>query len=116
MKQVQDSLIPLAETDLLITHDSIQYFETAFGLSVIGAFSASDGQIAGARSLNTLLDKLDPETCVVEDLTHPSRIAANLPNNTKHITVDPMGYDLLGEGYYPRLLNTLAQSLQHCRD
>ena len=94
----------------------MQYFEDAFGLTAIGAFSASDGQVAGARSLNTLLGKLDPNTCIVEDITHPSRITANLPDNIKHVTIDPMGYDQLGTGYYSRLLNTLAQSLLECRD
>ena len=110
------ALAPLVDVDLVVTHDSMQYFEEAFGLTVVGAFSASDGQNAGARSLNTLLGKFDPNTCVVEDITHPSRITANLPEGTKHVTIDPMGYDQLGEGYYPNLLNTLAQSLLECSD
>jgi zinc transport system substrate-binding protein len=110
------SLAPLAQTNLIVTHDSIQYFEHAFGLTVIGAFSASDGQVAGARSLNTLLGSLDAETCIVEDFTHPSGITANLPDNVRRVVIDPMGYDLLGEGYYPRLLETLAQSLLKCSD
>ena len=110
------ALAPLVDVDLIVTHDSMQYFEVAFGLAVVGAFSASDGQNAGARSLNTLLGKFDPNTCVVEDITHPSRITANLPEGTKHVIIDPMGYDQLGEGYYPNLLNTLAQSLLECSD
>jgi zinc transport system substrate-binding protein len=110
------SLAPLADIELIVTHDSMQYFEDAFNLTVVGAFSASDGQSAGARSLSTLLGKLGPNTCVVEDITHPSRITASLPEGTKHVIIDPMGYDQLGEGYYPRLLNTLAQSLLECRD
>lgn len=110
------SLVPLEGIELIVTHDSIQYFEAAFSLNVIGAFSASDGQTAGARSLNSLLDKLGPNTCIVEDITHPSRIATNLPDNIKHVAIDPMGYNQLGEGYYPRLLTSLAQSLLECRD
>ena len=110
------ALAPLVDVDLVVTHDSTQYFEEAFGLTVVGAFSASDGQNAGARSLNTLLGKLNPNTCVVEDITHPSRITANLPEGTKHVIIDPMGYDQLGEGYYPNLLNALAQSLLECSD
>jgi zinc transport system substrate-binding protein len=101
---------------MIVTHDSIQYFERAFGLSAAGAFAASDGQKAGARSLNTLLNKIDPDTCIVEDITHPSRITDSLPEGVKHVTIDPMGYDQLGEGYYPRLLYTLAQALLACRD
>jgi len=110
------ALAPLADMELIVTHDSTQYFEDAFGLTVIGAFSASDGQNAGARSLNTLLGQLDPDTCIVEDIAHPSRITANLPDNIKHVTIEPMGYAQLGEGFYPRLLDTLAQSLLECRD
>ncbi len=115
-ENVRRSLTPLTEIELIVTHDSTQYFEDAFGLTVIGAFSASDGQSAGARSLSTLLGKLGPDTCIVEDITHPSRITDNLPEGTKHVTIDPMGYDQLGQGYYPRLLDTLAQSLLECRD
>lgn len=109
-------LTTLTASKFVVTHDSIQYFEDAFNLQVAGAFSASDGQKAGARSLNALLGKFGPDTCIVEDVTHPSRITANLPDDIKHVTIDPMGYDALGEGYYPRLLNTLAQSLLECRD
>ena len=110
------ALAPLAGVELIVTHDSTQYFEDTFGLTVIGAFSASDGQNAGARSLNTLLGQLNANTCVVEDITHPSRITANLPDGTKHVIIDPMGYDQLGAGYYPRLLNSLTLSLSECRD
>ncbi|MEO1919337.1 MAG: zinc ABC transporter substrate-binding protein, partial [Paracoccaceae bacterium] len=106
----------MTDTKLIITHDSIQYFERAFGLSAVGAFAASDGQRAGARSLNALLNQIGPDTCIVEDITHPSRITDSLPKGIRHVTVDPMGYDQLGEGYYPRLLNTLAQALLGCRD
>ncbi len=115
-ENAQRALAPFADVDLIVTHDSTQYFEHAFGLTVIGAFSASDGQHAGARTLSTLLNKLEPNTCVVEDFTHPSRITASLPDDIKLVTIDPMGYDQLGEGYYPRLLSTLVASLQECHD
>jgi len=110
------ALAPLSQIELIVTHDSTQYFEEAFGLNVIGAFSTSDGQKAGARSINTLLGKLDPNTCVVAEINNPSRITANLPENIKQVMVDPMGYDQLGTGYYPRLLNTLVKSFLECRD
>ena len=110
------SLAPLAQTKLIVTHDSIQYLESAFDLTVIGAFSASDGQVAGARNLNALLNIIDAETCIVEDITHPSGITDNLPKNVKLVVIDPMGYDQLGEGNYPRLMKALAQSLQECSD
>jgi len=115
-EKTRRSLNTLADIELIVTHDSFQYFEDAFGLTVIGAFSDSDGQTAGARSLNTLLGKLGANTCAINDTTEPSRIAANLPDNINLVTIDPMGYEQLGEGYYPRLLNTLTQSLLECRD
>ncbi len=112
----QRALSPLADVDFIVTHDSMQYLEDAFGLTVIGAFSASDGQVAGARSLNKLLNIIDDKTCIVEDLTHPNAITANLPESVKHVVVDPMGYEQLGEGYYPRLLTAISESLLECRD
>ncbi len=110
------ALAPIADVELVVTHDSTQYFEEAFGLNVIGAFSASDGQKAGARSLNALLGQLGPNTCIIADTTNPSRITANLPDNIKLVVVDPMGFDQLGEGYYPRFLNSLVKSFLECRD
>ena len=110
------ALAPLADVELVVTHDSTQYFEEAFNLNVIGAFSSSDGQKAGARSLSTLLGKLDPNTCLVEDTTNPSRVTANLPDNITHVKIDPMGFDQLGASYYPRLLAAFTQSLSECID
>lgn len=110
------ALAPITDIELIVTHDSTQYFEDAFGLSVLGAFSASDGQKAGARSLNALLGQLGPDTCVIADATNPSRITANLPEDIKYVVVDPMGYDQLGPNYYPRLLNGLVNSFLECRD
>lgn len=109
-------LASIADIDLIVTHDSTQYFEHAFDLNVIGAFSASDGQTAGARSLSRLLGKLGPNTCIVEDVSHPNRLTASLPDGTKHVVIDPMGYATLGtSGSYSRMLSDIAQSLTGCR-
>jgi len=115
-RDIKIDLAPLAGVDLIVTHDSTQYFENAFALSVVGAFSASDGQTSGARGLNKLLSKLDPNTCIVEDASHPNRIAANLPKGTRHVVIDPMGYSALGaSGSYSRMLSDIAQALSGCR-
>lgn len=113
---IESDMATLAEVELIVTHDSIQYFEHAFDLNVIGAFSASDGQTAGAHSLNKLLDKLGSDTCIVEDVSHPNRLTASLPDGTKHVVIDPMGYAALGtSGSYSRMLSDIAESLLGCR-
>lgn len=113
---IKADLSTLVDIDLIVTHDSTQYFENAFDLNVIGAFSASDGQNAGARSLSKLLGKLGPNTCIVEDISHPNRLTASLPDGTKHVVIDPMGYAALGSsGSYSRMLSDIAQSLTGCR-
>lgn len=114
---IKRDLAPVSGLDLVVTHDSTQYFENAFDLNVIGAFSASDGQTAGARYLHRLLAKLGPNSCIVEDISHPNRFTASIPDSVNHVFIDPMGYGTLGvSGFYPKLLSNLAQSLLACRD
>ena len=113
---IKTDLASIADIELIVTHDSTQYFEHAFDLNVIGAFSASDGQTAGARSLSKLLGKLGPNTCIVEDVSHPTRLTASLPDGTKHVVIDPMGYATLGtSSSYSRMLSDIVQSLLGCR-
>jgi len=114
---LQSDFGALEGIEMIVTHDSLQYLEAAFGLKVIGAFTASDGQASGARNMSELLQHLDSNTCIVEDLTHPSRIAASLPEDVNHVVVDPMGYAAVGQtGYYSKMLSDIAQSLMKCRD
>ncbi|MEE9452928.1 MAG: zinc ABC transporter substrate-binding protein [Paracoccaceae bacterium] len=110
-------LADMTGVSMLVTHDSLQYFEVAFGLNVIGAFSASDGQQAGAKTTSALLETLGPRICIVEDTAHPAAIVNSLPNGFVHVTLDPMGYDILGpKRSYPRLLASITDALLKCRD
>lgn len=106
------ALAALEDVELIVTHDSLQYLEVAYDLNVIGAFSASDGQLAGARSSSRLLETFGENTCVVGDISHPSRIVENLPSGVAHVTLDPMGYGV----DHPTSLANLASALLHCLD
>ncbi len=109
------ALAPLENVRLIVTHDSMQYFEDAFRLTVTGAFSATDGQKAGARSTSRLLSAIDATTCIVEDTGEPSPVLSRLPDSIRKTRVDPLGLDLLGApDYYPRLLSTLTTALLVC--
>ncbi len=111
----QRTLAPLANVDLIVTHDSMQYFEDAFGLTVSGAFSATDGRKAGARSTARLLSSLDANACVVEDTGEPSAVLSRLPATVRIAKIEPLGLDLLGRpDYYPRLLTSLSAALSAC--
>ena len=109
------ALAPLETVELIVTHDSMQYFEDAFNLAVIGAFSATTGKKAGARSTSRLLSALGENTCVVEDTGEPTPILSRLPDGVRSATIDPLGLDLLGApDYYPRLLGELSAALLEC--
>ncbi len=108
-------LAPLKDVNLIVTHDSLQYFEHAFGLHVTGAFSASDGQKTGARNASRLLASVTPGTCIIEDTNEPNPAISALPDEVRKVAVDPLGFDLLAGGdYYPRLLDSLARALRAC--
>ncbi|MHA1128478.1 MAG: metal ABC transporter solute-binding protein, Zn/Mn family [Alphaproteobacteria bacterium] len=109
------ALASLSEVEIIVTHDSLEYLAAAFDLNIIGAFSDSEGQAAGARSVSRLLNTFGPQTCVVEDASHPSKIVANLPDGIAHVSLDPMGYDAIGaDGYYSTLLSNITTSLLDC--
>lgn len=109
------ALANLSGTELIVTHDSLQYLAAAYNLNIIGAFSDSEGQAAGARSISKLLNTFGPQTCVVEDASHPSKIVENLPDGIAYVSLDPMGYDALGaDGYYSTMLSNITISLLDC--
>lgn len=116
---VSGSLQTLADmqgVDILVSHDSLQYFEDAFGLHVIGTFSASDGQHAGAKTIGEILGHLNSETCILVDSTHPEAVAQKVGDHARIINIDPLGYDFLGEAsYYPRLLSSLTNAVAQCQ-
>lgn len=112
----QRALHGLEGIDIIVTHDSMQYFEDAFGITVIGAFSASDGQKTGARNASRLLSELTPGTCFVEDANEPSTVVSSLPDDIRAVQIDPLGFDLLEGGhYYPRLLAEMTRALVACK-
>lgn len=100
----------MENTNIVISHDAIQYFEDAFSLKVTGTFSASDGTRAGAKTTSAILSTLGPDTCLVIDRSHSNTAISS------DITIDPMGYALLeNPDYYPWLLTTIATSLIECQ-
>ncbi len=102
--------------NLVVTHDSLQYLEDSFELNVVGTFSASDGQAAGAKSLSTVYSLLEDNACLIIDLSHASYLPDDLPATVLTSTLDPTGLAQLGgEGYYPRLLEHLSNSLVKCK-
>lgn len=110
------ALSGLQDLNIIVSHDSIQYFEDAFHLNVIGSFSASDGQHAGARTVSEILDQIGQDTCILIDINDTAAATRNLGDEILLIEIDPLGYDQLGSaGYYPHLLETLTESVLQCQ-
>lgn len=106
----------LSGIDFVTTHDSLQYFERAFDLHVVGALSSADGILVGARSLSSIYQQIGTGSCLLVDITEPGGVAGNPFGEVPTIEVDPLGSALTSSAnYYPRLLETLAESLSNCR-
>ena len=115
-EKVRFSVDRLSDIEFVTTHDSLQYFERAYGLHVIGALSSGDGILAGARSLSSIYQQIGPGSCLLVDVTEPGGVAGNPFGEVPTIEVDPLGTSLATTAnYYPRLLETLAESLSNCR-
>jgi zinc transport system substrate-binding protein len=113
--QISFSVDRIQSIDLVTTHDSMQYFETAYGLTVIGSMSSGDGVGAGVRTMSGLFSDIGPNSCILVDVSHPEGMVENRFSDIPAVEINPLGSDLIGmPGYYPRLLESLAEALSNC--
>ncbi len=108
-------LAALPETKFIVTHDSMQYFEVAFGLHGLGALGLADGQKPGARSLSALVSAAGNTVCILADVSHPSNWAEEALPEARTVPIDPLGTDLLSQpGYAEYLILSLTEALENC--
>ncbi len=117
--QLRARLAPVRDRPFLLAHDSLQYFERAFGLAGLGAVSVSPELPPGARGLLELLARARGAgvVCVFAepqlDRRRVERLAERL--GARIGTVDPLGRDIApGPDFYPELLRRVGESVRAC--
>jgi zinc transport system substrate-binding protein len=112
-------LAPVADKPFIVFHDAYQYFESRFGLSLVGSVTVTPDVVPGAARIDELKAKLGTSgaTCVfAEPNFEPAVISAIIEGTpAKAGVLDPEGGALTeGVDLYPELLRGLATSLVDC--
>lgn len=119
--EIAAMLVPMQGQPYVAYHDALQYFETRFGLTPVGAVTASDASAPGPAALARLRDKsiLADVTCAfTETQADPDLlITAAGRADVRVIPLDIMGQGLPpGPQLYPALLRGMARAFASCSD
>jgi zinc transport system substrate-binding protein len=118
VEQARAALDPVADRPLALAHDAYQYYETFFGLSVIGAISDADANTPGPARLAALRDGLAEQgaACILtEATTDPRLLEAVKASGLPSVQLDPLGTDLpQGTALYPALILETATRIAGC--
>ena len=112
-------LKPMKRRAYVTFHDAYQYFENRFGLSPVGAVSASDAGNPGPARVARLQERLAKagKYCAFSaPQFDPGMLqAVTGRDDLSIIPLDPMGAQLtVGPGLYPALLRDMAQAFAGC--
>ena len=112
--EITASMHALHDVELVMGHDSLQYFEHAFDLQFGGALTDGHGHEAGAHSVGEI-GHIDGEACLVVDINESDDHGHTLLEGAPIVRVDPLGSGLLGETHFAAsLLRNLADGLKDC--
>jgi len=100
-------------------HDSYQYFETKFGLSMKGAISLGDASKPGPARIKAIRDLAQDSgpTCLAVDVAMSPDLIATVAEDTNLVVrvIDPLGAKLTpGPELYPQLLKDIAEEFKTC--
>jgi len=117
--EIKGTLAPVADRPFMVFHDAYQYFETAFGLTAVGAISVAPQRMPGARRLGELRHRLTSTgvRCVFREPQFAPRLAETLVDGTPASigVLDPLGADIEpGPDLYGRLLKSNAEAVKTC--
>ena len=114
-----EALGPVADRPFLIAHDSLHYFEAAFGLHAVAAVAASDAAAPGPRRIEAARGALERSAapCVFVEVGEPARLAERVAEGTGAAVaeIDPLGARIEpGPALYPALIERLAADMAAC--
>jgi len=110
----QAQLAPIKDVQLVFGHDSLQYFELAFGLKFGGALSDAHGTEAGAQTVSSIAG-LEGPACLVIDINEADDHGHALIEDAPSVQLDPLGSTLLGQpNFAAALIAHLAEALASC--
>ncbi len=120
--ELETTLAPMRGQPFVTLHDAYQYFEVRFGLSSVGAVTASDATSPGPAALARLRDTLKKagvKCAFSEPQFDPGLLFAasgtSGKDDLKVIPLDPLGArHTPGPELYPALLRDMGQAFASC--
>ena len=115
----REVLAPVTGEPFLVAHDSLAYFEAAFGLTAAGAVAGLDAGAPGPRRVEAARAALEGSgaDCVFTETGEPSPLAERIAEGTgaRIAEIDPLGARLdPGPDLYPALIENLARDMADC--
>jgi len=114
-----EQLASVRSIPYVVFHDAYQYFETRFGLNLVGAISRGDADRPGAARIATIRDRVrdSKAVCVfAEPQFEPKLVdAVTAGSGARKGVLDPIGANLQpGPELYPTLMRQMAAALVDC--
>ncbi|MDX2494941.1 MAG: zinc ABC transporter substrate-binding protein [Desulfuromusa sp.] len=115
-EKLKKQLAPVKDVPYIVFHAAYQYFESAYGLNVVGSITIDPERKPGAKRIRDIRQKIDQlgARCVFSEPQFESRLIATVIEGTGAKTgiLDPLGADLPeGPEAYFQLMNRLADNL-----
>lgn len=115
-RRLADRLAPVKAVPYIVFHDAYQYFETAYGLNVVGSITLDPERQPGARRISEIRAKIKTlnARCVFSEPQFEPRLVATIIEGTgaRSGVLDPLGAELpTGPDSYFQLLDQLADNL-----
>lgn len=118
IEDIDASMHAIENLPFVVFHDAYLYFETRFGLSAVGAISASDAEDPSPRRLAGLREEI-AELGAVCALTEPQFNSGivNALGDVKTAEIDPLGVSIApGPDHYATVIRNMAASLEACAE
>jgi zinc transport system substrate-binding protein len=114
------ALAPVADKPFIVFHDAYQYFETRFGLTLVGTVTVSPEVAPGAARIDELRARIAGlgAACIFAEPNFPPAIVDVIVEGTdaRAGTLDPEASGLAeGPDLYAELLRSLAQGILDCQ-
>lgn len=117
--RIRAALSSVQGQPFLVAHDSLQYFDTFFGLNAVGAIAVTPDQPPSARRLSELRQKANAleSVCLFTEPSFAPKVMSVIADagNTRPGVVDPLGVNIEpGQALYFDLMEGLARDLAEC--
>lgn len=118
-KEITETIAPIKEKPFIVFHDAYQYFESHYGVRVVGSITVSPEVMPGAERVTEIHDKVKElgATCVFAEPQFEPKLIQVVTEGTsaKSGTLDPEGASLMeGPALYFDLMQSIATNLKNC--